>query len=75
MRKITISIPDDLYNQLDEQAKADDRSIANYIIHLLKQNKTLPPVYYPANITPSPSPSSPVTITTIPSPENPTRIS
>lgn len=35
-KQIRLTLPDDLYKTLKEQAEADDRQIANYITHLLK---------------------------------------
>ena len=35
-KQIRLTLPDDLYKLLEEQAAADDRPTANYITHLLK---------------------------------------
>lgn len=37
-KRTTIRIPDDLYAQLVEQAKAEQRTISNLVILLLKQS-------------------------------------
>ena len=70
-KQVRLTLPNDLYNSLKEQAAADDRTVANYIVHLLKQKKSIStpqaPIYFP------PSVRSPITapIHTIPTPENP----
>lgn len=35
-KQVRLTLPDDLYKLLEEQAEADDRPTANYITHLLK---------------------------------------
>lgn len=35
-KQIRLTLPDNLYKLLEEQAEADDRPTANYITHLLK---------------------------------------
>lgn len=35
-KQVRLTLPDDLYKLLEEQAAADDRPTANYITHLLK---------------------------------------
>ncbi len=35
-KQVRLTLPDDLYKLLEEQAAADDRTSANYITHLLK---------------------------------------
>ena len=35
-KQVRLTLPDDLYKLLEEQAAADDRTVANYITHLLK---------------------------------------
>lgn len=76
-KQVRLTLPDDLYTHLEEQAKKDDRTIANYILHLLKQKNTNPtPIYFPPGVR---TPVTPVNIPdtaipkTIPSPENPDR--
>ena len=67
-KQVRLTLPNDLYNSLKEQADADDRTVANYIVHLLKQKKsTQAPIYFPPGV------RSPITapIHTIPTPENP----
>ena len=67
-KQVRLTLPNDLYNSLKEQAAADDRTVANYIVHLLKQKKpTQNPIYFPPGV------RSPITapIQTIPTPENP----
>ena len=70
-KQVRLTLPDDLYNSLKEQAAADDRTVANYIVHLLKQkqkNTNPTPIYFPPGVR---SPHSPAPIHTIPTPENP----
>ena len=69
-KQVRLTLPDDLYKTLKTQADADDRTIANYIVHLLKQkntNSNSAPIYFPPGV------RSPITapIHTIPTPENP----
>ena len=69
-KQVRLTLPNDLYNSLKEQADADDRTVANYIVHLLKQkqkNTNPTPIYFPPGV------RSPITapIHTIPTPENP----
>lgn len=67
-KQVRLTLPDDLYKTLKTQADADDRTVANYIVHLLKQKKpTQNPIYFPPGV------RSPITtpIHTIPIPENP----
>lgn len=67
-KQVNLTLPDDLYNSLKEQADADYRTVANYIVHLLlKRNKSSAPIYFPPGV------RSPITapIQTIPTPENP----
>lgn len=66
-KQVRLTLPNDLYNSLKEQAAADDRTVANYIVHLLKQKKsTQAPIYFPPGVR---SPQMPTL--TIPTPENP----
>lgn len=72
-KQVRLTLPDDLYKQLKEQAGKDDRTIANYILHLLKQKSTTPSIYFPPGVrTPVTIPDNAI-IKTIPSPENPDR--
>ena len=67
-KQVRLTLPNDLYNSLKEQAAADDRTVANYIVHLLKQKKsTQNPIYFPPGV------RSPITAPTltIPTSENP----
>ena len=69
-KQVRLTLPNDLYNSLKEQAAADDRTVANYIVHLLKQKKSTQaqaPIHFPPGV------RSPITapIHTIPTPENP----
>ena len=68
-KQVRLTLPNDLYNSLKEQAAADDRTVANYIVHLLKQKKsTQNPIYFPPGVrSPIPTP----TTLTIPTLENP----
>ena len=71
-KQVRLTLPNDLYNSLKEQAAADDRTVANYIVHLLKQknintNTNPAPIYFPPGVR---SPLSTPTLT-IPTPENP----
>lgn len=48
-KQVRLTLPDDLYKTLKEQAGKDDRTIANYILHLLKKNKSSQsptPIYF-----------------------------
>ena len=66
-KQVRLTLPDDLYKTLKTQADADDRTVANYIVHLLKQKKsTQAPIYFPPGVR---SPQMPTL--TIPTPENP----
>lgn len=69
-KQVRLTLPDDLYKTLKEQAAADDRTVANYIVHLLKQKKSTQvqaPIYFPPGVrSPIPTPTL-----TIPTPENP----
>ena len=68
-KQVRLTLPDDLYKTLKTQADADDRTVANYIVHLLKQKKSIQqaPIYFPPGVrSPAPTP-----IHTIPTPENP----
>ena len=65
-KQVRLTLPNDLYNSLKEQAAADDRTVANYIVHLLKQKKSSAPIYFPPGVR---SPQMPTL--TIPTPENP----
>ena len=68
-KQVRLTLPNDLYNSLKEQAAADDRTVANYIVHLLKQKNTNTnptPIYFPPGVR---SPQMPTL--TIPTPENP----
>ena len=71
-KQVRLTLPNDLYNSLKEQAAADDRTVANYIVHLLKQKqKPQSPLYFPPGVrTPVTIPDNAI-IKTIPSPENP----
>lgn len=71
-KQVRLTLPDDLYQHLKEQAGKDDRTIANYILHLLKQKQknTTPSIYFPPGVR---TPLPPNTIHTMPSPENPDR--
>ena len=66
-KQVRLTLSDDLYKTLKKQADADDRTVANYIVHLLKQKKsTQNPIYFPPGVR---SPQMPTL--TIPTPENP----
>ena len=65
-KQVRLTLPDDLYKTLKTQADADDRTVANYIVHLLKQKKSSAPIYFPPGVR---SPQMPTL--TIPTPENP----
>lgn len=67
-KQVRLTLPNDLYNSLKEQAAEDDRTVANYIVHLLKQKKSNQnPIYFPPGVrSPIPTPTL-----TIPTPENP----
>lgn len=67
-KQVRLTLPDDLYNSLKEQAAADDRTVANYIVHLLKlkqkqKNSTQAPMYFPLGVR---SPIETPTLTSIP---------
>ena len=66
-KQVRLTLPDDLYKTLKTQADADDRTVANYIVHLLKQKKSSASIYFPPGVrSPIPTPTL-----TIPTPENP----
>ena len=72
-KQVRLTLPDDLYKTLKTQADADDRTVANYIVHLLKQkqkntNTNPAPIYFPPGVR---SPIAPASTLTIPTPENP----
>lgn len=70
-KQVRLTLPNDLYNSLKEQATADDRTVANYIVHLLKQKKpTQNPIYFPPGVRSPIAPAS-TPIHTIPTLENP----
>lgn len=73
-KQVRLTLPNDLYNSLKEQAAADDRTVANYIVHLLKQkntNSTQTPIYFPLGVrSPIETPTL-TSIPTVPIPENP----
>lgn len=71
-KQVRLTLPNDLYNSLKEQAAADDRTVANYIVHLLKQKKSTQqaPIYFPPGVRSPIAPAS-TPIHTIPTPENP----
>ena len=66
-KQVRLTLPDDLYQHLKEQAGKDDRTIVNYILHLLKQKNLAPSIYFPPGVR---TPLPPNTIHTMPSPEN-----
>ena len=71
-KQVRLTLPNDLYNSLKEQADADDRTVANYIVHLLKQKKSAQqaPIHFPLGVRSPIAPAS-TPIHTIPTPENP----
>ena len=75
-KQVRLTLPDDLYNSLKEQAEANDRTVANYIVHLLKQkqkqkNINPAPIYFPLGVrSPIETPTL-TSIPTVPIPENP----
>ena len=73
-KQVRLTLPDDLYNSLKEQAAADDRTVANYIVHLLKQkqkNTNPAPIHFPLGVrSPIETPTL-TSIPTVPIPENP----
>ena len=72
-KQVRLTLPNDLYNSLKEQAAADDRTVANYIVHLLKQKKSTQaqaPIHFPLGVRSPIAPAS-TPIHTIPTPENP----
>ena len=70
-KQVRLTLPDDLYKILKTQADTDDRTVANYIVHLLKQKKsTQAPIYFPPGVRSPIAPAS-TPIHTIPTPENP----
>ena len=73
-KQVRLTLPDDLYKTLKTQADADDRTVANYIAHLLKQkqkntNTNPAPIYFPPGVRSPIAPAS--TPSHIPTPENP----
>ena len=76
-KQVRLTLPNDLYNSLKEQAAADDRTVANYIVHLLKQknintNTNPAPIYFPPGVRSPIAPASiPSHIPTMPTLENP----
>lgn len=75
-KQVRLTLPDDLYQHLKEQAGKDDRTIANYILHLLKNPpKVQSPIYFPPGVR-SPLPQEFIPHNTpggIRTPENPDR--
>ena len=71
-KQVRLTLPDDLYKTLKTQADSDDRTVANYIVHLLKQKKQAQqaPIYFPPGVRSPITPAS-TPIHTIPTPENP----
>ena len=73
-KQVRLTLPDDLYNSLKEQAAADDRTVANYIVHLLKLKKSSAPqspIHFPLGVrSPIETPTL-TSIPTVPIPENP----
>ena len=69
-KQVRLTLPDDLYQHLKEQAGKDDRTIAHYILHLLKQKQKnlAPSIYFPPGVR---TPLPPNTIHTMPISENP----
>lgn len=78
-KQVRLTLPDDLYTHLEAQAKKDDRTVANYILHLLKNPPTTPPhIYFPPGVrtpvTPTPVNIPDIAIPkTFGIPENPDR--
>ena len=73
-KQVRLTLPDDLYNSLKEQAAADDRTVANYIVHLLKQKKSTQaqaPIHFPLGVRSPLSTPTLTSIPTVPIPENP----
>ena len=66
-KQVRLTLPDDLYQHLKEQAGKDDRTIANYILHLLKQKNLAPSIYFPPGV------RTPLPPNTIPKSRNPDR--
>ena len=71
-KQVRLTLKKELYQHLKKQAGKDDRTIANYILHLLKQKQknTTPSIYFPPGVR---APLPPNTIHTMPIPENPDR--
>ena len=75
-KQVRLTLPNDLYNSLKEQAAADDRTVANYIVHLLKQKQkkstqAQAPIHFPLGVrSPIETPTL-TSIPTVPIPENP----
>ena len=74
-KQVRLTLPDDLYKTLKAQADADDRTVANYIVHLLKQKKSTStqqaPLYFPLGVRSPLSTPALTSIPTVPIPENP----
>ena len=70
-KQVRLTLPNDLYNSLKEQAAADDRTVANYIVHLLKQKKSSAPIHFPLGVRSPLSTPTLTSIPTVPIPENP----
>lgn len=68
-KQVRLTLPDDLYKTLKEQAGKDDRTIANYILHLLKNksSQSPTPIYFQPGVRDVPPGR------TILNPENPYR--
>ena len=72
-KQVRLTLPDDLYKTLKTQADADDRTVANYIVHLLKQKKSTQqaPIHFPLGVRSPLSTPTLTSIPTVPIPENP----
>ena len=73
-KQVRLTLPNDLYNSLKEQAAADDRTVANYIVHLLKQKKSTQaqtPIHFPLGVRSPITAPTLTSIPTVPIPENP----
>lgn len=67
-KQVRLTLPDDLYQHLKEQAGKDDRTVANYILHLLKNPpKAQSPIHFQPGVRDVPPGR------TILNPENPYR--
>lgn len=71
-KQVRLTLPDDLYKTLKEQAGKDDRTIANYILHLLK-NQSPTPICFQPGVRDIPHNTSEGLHRTILNPENPYR--